>query len=91
MFLVRLQGIRYDDAIERVYRDKIKINQMDDEWITTDDAARIAGVTAHQIRHLLKQGTILGQKFGRSWMVDSQSVEAYAKRDRKPGPKPKNN
>lgn len=64
---------------------------MDNEWITTDDAAGIVGVTAHQIRHLLKQGTILGHKFGRSWMVDRQSVESYAKRDRKPGPKPKTN
>ncbi|KAA3657201.1 MAG: DNA-binding protein [Chloroflexi bacterium] len=61
---------------------------MVEEWITTDKAAKIVGVTTHQIRHLLRNGLIKGQKFARSWMVDRQSAEEYAKQDRKPGPKP---
>lgn len=61
---------------------------MTEDWITTDAAARIVGVTPHQIRHLLRNEVIEGQKFARSWMVKRQSAEAYAAKERKPGPKP---
>jgi excisionase family DNA binding protein len=61
---------------------------MAQEWITADEAAQIVGVTPHQIRHLLREGVIRGQKFNRSWMVDRASAEAYAATERKPGPKP---
>ena len=48
------------------------------EWITTDEAAEIIGVSTHQIRNLLRTGVIKGQKFARSWMVERQSAEEYA-------------
>lgn len=63
---------------------------MVEEWITTDEAAEIIGVTTHQIRHLLRNSVIRGQKFARSWMVERRSAEAYAQQERKPGPKPQN-
>ncbi|MBK8935099.1 MAG: helix-turn-helix domain-containing protein [Chloroflexi bacterium] len=62
--------------------------KMPDDWITTDEAADIVGVTAHQIRHLLRNNVLKGQRFGRSWMVTRRSAEEYAVKERKPGPKP---
>jgi hypothetical protein len=61
---------------------------MAEEWITTNEAAKIAGVTPHQIRHLLRKGVIKGRKFAHAWMAERQSVEEYAAKERKPGPKP---
>jgi excisionase family DNA binding protein len=53
------------------------------DWITTDEAAEIVGVTAHQIRHLLRNNILAGKRFGRSWMVDRKAAEAYAAHERK--------
>jgi excisionase family DNA binding protein len=60
---------------------------MAQEWITTEEAAQIVGVTPHQIRHLLREGVLRGRKFARSWMVERASAEKYAATERKPGPK----
>jgi excisionase family DNA binding protein len=62
---------------------------MAEEWITTVEAANILGVTVAHVSNLLRRGELIGQKFGRSWMVNKASVEAYAVSYRKPGPKPK--
>jgi excisionase family DNA binding protein len=62
---------------------------MAEEWITTQEAAEIIGVSIKQVSHLLLNGRIKGKKFGRFWMVDKQSAEEYAASNRKPGPKPK--
>lgn len=62
---------------------------MDEEWITTKEAAEIIGVSIKQVSYLLIKGRIKGKKFGRFWMVDKQSVDEYAASERKPGPKPK--
>jgi len=59
------------------------------EWITTEEAARIIGVTRSQVRYLLHKGVLKGQRFGYMWMVDKESAERYAVSDRKPGPKPR--
>lgn len=59
------------------------------EWITTQEAAQILGVTPHHITYLLRTGKLKGKKFVRDWMVDRNSVEEYAASNRKPGPKPK--
>jgi len=64
---------------------------MTDDWITTDEAAEIIGVSSHQVRHLLRSDTLRGKRFGRSWMVERRSAEAYAALERKPGPKPQSN
>jgi len=62
---------------------------MAEEWITTQEAAEILGVTPHHITHLLRIGKLKGRKFVRDWMVYRISVEEYAASNRKPGPKPK--
>ena len=62
---------------------------MNDEWITTNEAAEIIDVTIHHVSYLLRQGHIKGQKFGNFWMVNRESAIQYAEQERKPGPKGK--
>ena len=60
-----------------------------DDWITSREAAERIGVSLNQVRHLARQGTIKAQKFGHSWMLFRESVDAYAAEERHPGPKPR--
>jgi excisionase family DNA binding protein len=60
----------------------------DQQWISTKEAAEIIGVTRDHVTHLLRTGQLTGEKFVRDWMVDRVSVEDYAAKERKPGPKP---
>ena len=62
---------------------------MAEEWITTSEAARIIGVSRDHVSYLLRTGQLRGKKFARDWMVAKNSVEEYAAKERKPGPKPK--
>jgi excisionase family DNA binding protein len=57
-------------------------------YITTKEAAQLAGVTDGYIRLLLGRGTLKGKRFGRDWLVSRKSVEQFAQTERKPGPKP---
>ncbi len=59
-----------------------------DDWITPREAAELIGVTPHHVRHLARTGTIEARKFGHAWMVKRASAEAYAVKERRPGPKP---
>ena len=59
-----------------------------DDWITPREASELIGVTANQVRHLARQGTIEAWKFGHAWMINRASAEAYAASDHRPGPKP---
>jgi excisionase family DNA binding protein len=57
-------------------------------YITTKEAAQLAGVTDGYIRLLLGRGILKGKRFGRDWLVSRKSVEQFAQTERKPGPKP---
>ncbi len=59
------------------------------EFKDTKRAAQKLGVTPAQIRHLLSQGRLKGEKFGRDWMVETASIDDYIANRPKPGPKPK--
>lgn len=50
------------------------------DWITTDEAARIALLHEEYIRALLRTGRIKGQKWGRSWQVSRKSLLTYLNR-----------
>jgi hypothetical protein len=63
---------------------------MAENWITTEEAAQLIGVTISHMSYLLRHGYVKGKKFGRFWMVDRASAETYAAQERKTGPKPKN-
>ncbi|HLW01876.1 MAG TPA: helix-turn-helix domain-containing protein [Ktedonobacterales bacterium] len=55
--------------------------------ITTEEAARITGLTTNQISWLARKGKIEAQKFGRDWAISRASAIAYAREWHKPGPK----
>lgn len=61
---------------------------MAEEWITTQKAAEIIGITRSHVRYLIQHGRLEAKKFGRAWMVSRKSAEEYAATERKPGPKP---
>ncbi len=42
--------------------------------VTTQQAARVLGVSARRITQLVADGSLVGRKVGRSWLVDGGSV-----------------
>ncbi len=58
------------------------------EWITSQQAARMIGVTTDHVAYLVREGMVSAQRFGRVWMVSRASALAYAQAERRPGPKP---
>ncbi len=60
---------------------------MTPEMLTTSEAARRAGLNVRYITSLIRAGKIKGDRFGRAWMVDAQSLQAFANSQRNPGPK----
>lgn len=86
-------GLARDNAIVHNEAQDIYVNanitkHMTERYITTRQAAELAGVTDGYIRLLLGRGTLRGKRFGRDWLVSRKSVEQFAQTERKPGPKP---
>jgi excisionase family DNA binding protein len=48
------------------------------DWITTKEAAELTGYTVVHMRRLVREGQVKSRKFGRAWMVDRESLLAYA-------------
>jgi excisionase family DNA binding protein len=63
-----------------------------EEWITTRRAADLTGYTITHIRLLIRHGEIVGQKWGRDWQVNRDSLMSYLVKSKalgeKRGPKP---
>jgi excisionase family DNA binding protein len=53
--------------------------------MTTAQAADRLGVDASRVRQLLAAGKLTGQRVGRDWLIDPQSVDDYARNRRRPG------
>lgn len=49
--------------------------------MTTLEAADFLGVTTFTVLRLIKRKSIKARKFGSSWMIDRESVEAYKERN----------
>jgi len=49
------------------------------DWITTTEAAELTGYWVTHIRHLIREGHVQAQRFGRAWMVNRESLLAYAR------------
>ncbi|CAG1013654.1 hypothetical protein ANAEL_04764 [Anaerolineales bacterium] len=56
-----------------------------DDWLTTYDAARVSGYNPDYIRQLIRSNKVVGRKWGPSWQVSRQSLEAYIKNAEKLG------
>jgi excisionase family DNA binding protein len=54
-------------------------------YLTTLEAAKRLGVSDTRIRQMLRDGVIIGEKFGRSYMVPEFEIERLEKLDRRPG------
>ena len=50
------------------------------EWITTAEAAELAGYTPSYIRKAIGRGVLHAKKRGRDWFLKKTDVLAYAKR-----------
>ena len=61
-----------------------------DELISLSEAAELSGLSPDHVRRLVRQGDLWGVKIGRNWVTTARAVNEYLARERKPGPKPKN-
>jgi len=50
-----------------------------DNWITVKEASEVLDVTEQMIRNYIKSEKIVGQKVGRSWKIDPDSLEQKPK------------
>jgi excisionase family DNA binding protein len=48
-----------------------------EDWITTEEAARVTGYDVQHIRRLLREKNVEGKKWGRVWMVNQKSLLDY--------------
>jgi excisionase family DNA binding protein len=60
-----------------------------DELISLVEAADLCGLSSDHLRRLAREGELWGKKIGRNWVTTAQAVREYLARNRKPGPKPK--
>jgi len=58
-----------------------------DDLIPLSEAAKLSGLSAGHMNHLVRNGDLWGRKLGRNWFTTKQAVEDYLARDRRPGPK----
>ncbi len=62
------------------------------DWLTTEEAASLAGYHPNHIRRLIKAGEISARKWGHDWMVSRSSLLKYLRQVEaeggKRGPKP---
>jgi excisionase family DNA binding protein len=47
------------------------------DYLTVDAAARESGFSAYYIRKLARAGTIAGEKWGNTWMINKPSLMAH--------------
>jgi excisionase family DNA binding protein len=57
--------------------------------MSVKEAAEYTGYTTRHIRHLLTNGLVKGQKFGRDWFTTKQDLDEYLASNPRPGPKKK--
>ncbi len=50
------------------------------KYISSKDAAELAGVSHSHMKKLLQEGEVKGTKIGRDWLVDAKSLNYQRKR-----------
>lgn len=61
-----------------------------DELISLREAAELSGLTQPHLALMIRKGDLWGKKVGRNWVTTAQAVRNYLTRNRRPGPKTKN-
>ena len=47
------------------------------QWLTTDEAADLMGISARRVRHHAASGRIIARRAGRDWQIDADSARSY--------------
>ena len=47
------------------------------QFVTTKNAARALGLSVSRVHHLLREGRLHGEKWGRDWQVSVESIATY--------------
>jgi excisionase family DNA binding protein len=50
--------------------------------VTTQQAAALLGITAGEVRRLIRTGALPAQRLGSVWMLDHETVAGYQRRPR---------
>lgn len=58
-----------------------------DQWISTDEAARLIGVKRRQVQNLALAGLLKTRRIGRVWLIDRRSAETLPPREKTGRPK----
>lgn len=58
---------------------------MTEEWLTTEQAAKLVSYHPDHIRRLIGAGEVKAEKFGPVWKVDRRSLLAYIRKMEKQG------
>lgn len=66
-----------------------------EDWITTQEAAKLTGYDREYIRRLVRSNKVEARKFGTIWQVSQKSLTSYLQdseksSDGRRGPKPDN-
>jgi len=48
-----------------------------DDWITTEEAAKLSGFNLQHVRRLAREGKIVARKWGKDWMIGKSSLLNY--------------
>jgi len=59
------------------------------QLISVTEAAKLSKLTPSYIRRLLRNGELEGVKVGEAWLTTADAINAYLRKDRRPGPKTK--
>jgi len=65
----------------------LKLAAQDKLLLTTIEASTLSGYTQDHIGLMLRRGLIVGEKKGRDWFVNAQSLYRYIQSNPKPGRK----
>lgn len=52
---------------------------MNKEWLTTAEASELSGYHPYYLRELMRQGRVIGKKFGTVWQISKDSLLEYVK------------
>jgi excisionase family DNA binding protein len=58
---------------------------VNEDYITTDEAAKLSGFTEQYIRKMIREKRIEGQKVRRDWILSRASLERFLATERRVG------
>jgi excisionase family DNA binding protein len=74
----------FKGLIDKLFRTRYD-TAMNEDYMTTDEAAKLSGFTEQYIRKLIRQKRIDGQKVRRDWILSRSSLERFLATERPVG------